>query len=389
MRTWIQGGSIITPDLTITDSVVLIEDSRISTIAPRNQLTIAPTETEIIDADGLLVMPGLIDIHVHGGGGSDTMDATSHALEKMSNIFLQHGVTAYLATTASQSFSAITEAVDNVAQYITDNPGARPIGMHLEGPYLCNPYRGAHIPEWLRNPDPAEYRRWLQTGVIRLMTVAPELPGVLELIREGAGMGVRFSAGHTQANPHQIRAAVDAGLSLSTHTFNGMAGLHHRDLGTVGALLADDRVYCEIIADGTHVHPDILKLLLRIKSVEHTILITDAIRATGQPDGEYDLAGQFITVNMGMARTIAGGLAGSTLTLDRAVHNIQQFSGISINQAIHMATVSPAAVLGLLGSKGEIRPGADADILIADTEMNVKAVMVSGKVLYRSLDFFA
>lgn len=387
MQTWIKNGTIITPDHTIIDSVVIIEDGRILAIEPRAQLNSSPNQTDSIDATNLLVMPGLIDIHVHGGAGSDTMDATWDGLCGMSNFFVQHGVTSFLPTTGSQSVGAISKAVENFAQNQTGYTGAHPLGIHLEGPYLCNKYRGAHPPEWLRDPDPEEYNRWFKTGVIRSMTIAPELTGAIDLIKQGVRKGIHFAAGHTEATPIQIHSAADAGLNLSTHTFNGMAGLHHRDLGTVGALLADDRIFCEIIADGIHIHPAILQMVFKIKGMERTVLVTDAIRAAGMADGEYDLVGQMITVRNGIARTKAGGLAGSTLTMDKAVNNMRHFSNISINQAVRLATLSPASALGLAGSKGEIRPGADADILIADSEMNIKAVLVDGKVEFKSTDF--
>ncbi len=315
------------------------------------------------------------------------MDATHHGLEVMSTFFLEHGVTSFLPTTGSQSFEVITKAIENVAGNKTALTGAQCLGMHLEGPYLSDTHRGAHLSKWLRDPDPTEYMSWFSSGVIRSMTIAPELPGAIDLINYGVSNGIRLSAGHTAATPLQIHTAANAGLNLSTHTFNGMAGLHHRDLGTVGALLADDRIFCEIIADGTHVHPDILRMVIKIKGVDRTILVTDAIRAAGMNDGKYELAGQSITVQGGIARTIAGGLAGSTLTLDKAVKNILQFSDISINQAVRLATLTPATALGLAGVKGEIRPGADADILITDMEMNIKAVVIAGQVLYRSNDY--
>jgi N-acetylglucosamine-6-phosphate deacetylase len=388
MRIWIQGGTIITPETTLSDSVVIIEDGRISAIEPRLSLTPDPIDTEVITAEGMFVMPGLIDIHVHGSAGSDTMDATPAALTEMSVFFLRHGVTSFLATTISQSTEKMNRAIENISQFMANPSGARPLGIHLEGPYLSRAFRGAHPSDLLRNPDPKEYRPWLQSGVVRTITIAPELPGALDLIREGTSPGVRFSAGHTQANPDEIKEAVDAGLRLSTHTFNGMAGLHHRDLGTVGALLSDDRVFCEIISDGIHVHPEVLKLVIRIKGLDHTILVTDAMRAAGLVDGEYDLGGQSISVGAGVARTQTGGLAGSTLTLDQAIKNIQKFANIPLHQAVRLATLTPASVLGLKGRKGELRAGADADILIADSNMNIKVVMIDGKIVYRPSDTF-
>lgn len=387
MRTWIRAGTLITPDHTAADQVIVIADGRIAAVEPRSQLTASPEDTHLIAADGLYVMPGLIDIHVHGGAGSDTMDATPEALAAMSRFFLQHGVTAYLATTGTQTTDRITKAIENVANTRSERHGAKPLGVYLEGPYLSYPYRGAHKPEWLRNPDPEEYAEWLQSGMLRIVAVAPELPGALELIQECQRRGIRTSAAHTDASPQQIQAAADAGLTVSTHTFNGMAGLHHRDLGTVGALLADDRIYCEIIADGIHVHPSVLAMVLKIKGPQRTLLITDAIRAAGLADGQYELVGQMVTVTDGVARTPAGGLAGSTLTLDQAVKNIRAFAGIPLNQAVQMATKTPAAALGLSGVKGEIRPGADADLLITDADLNIKAVLIGGKIAYQTSDF--
>jgi len=379
MRTWIYGGRIITPAHTIDDSVLIIENGKISAIEARRQVATQPPETELIDAEGLLVLPGLIDIHVHGGAGSDTMDATPQSLAQMSTFFLQHGVTAYLPTTITHQGEAIDRALENVSSSPVNTGGAQPLGLHMEGPYLNRANRGAQPPGWLRDPDPAEYCRWLDTGVVRSVTLAPELPGALEFIQEGARRGVRFSAGHTAATFAQMQQAADVGLSLTTHTFNGMPGLHHREPGVVGAALTDERIYCEVIADGIHVHPAVLRLLVRAKGVERVVLVTDAMRAAGLADGEYDLGGQIVSVRAGVARTATGELAGSTLTLDSAVRNIQRFDGVTLNQAVAMATATPAAALGLSGRKGAIQPGADADILLVDSNLNVKAVLLGGK----------
>lgn len=386
MHTWIQGGTIITPEKILSDEVIIIENGKISAIEPAASLVQTPADARIIPAEGFFVMPGLIDIHVHGSFGSDTMDATPESLAEMSTFFSRHGVTSYLPTTISQSNTNINLAVANIAENMFRRDCAVPLGVHLEGPYLSQTFRGAQPSRLLRNPDPAEYRPWFKSGVVRTMTLAPELPGAMQLIREGAAQGVRFSAGHTQASPEVISEAGDAGLVLATHTFNGMAGLHHRDLGTVGALLADDRIFCEIISDGIHLHADILKLIIRMKGLDRTILVTDAMRAAGLPDGEYDLGGQSISVKDGIARTDTGSLAGSTLTLDQAVRNIQKFSGIPLQDAIRLATLTPASVLGLNGIKGELRPGADADILIADADMNIRIVIINGSIVYHAGD---
>jgi N-acetylglucosamine-6-phosphate deacetylase len=347
-------------------------------------MTPAPDQVEVIDAGGLMVLPGLIDIHVHGGAGCDMMDATSESLMRMSTFFVQHGVTEFLPTTITYSSEATHRAIENVLQNKTGVAGARPLGIHLEGPYLSQAYRGAQPSEFIRIPDPNEYHRWFESGIIRRITVAPELPGALELIRDGLSRGVRFSAGHTGASYVQIEQAADEGLSQSTHTFNGMLGLHHREPGALGAFLTDDRIACEVIADGVHVHPAMLRLLVRAKGVERTVLVTDAIRAAGIQDGSYDLGGQPVTVREGIARTVAGSLAGSTLTLERAVRNMMRMGGMTINQAVAMATTSPAAAVGFEGQKGEIKPGGDADIILIDSDFNVRLSMIAGRVVYRS-----
>ncbi len=343
MRIWIRGGQILTPDQTLEDSVLMIEAGRVAAVEPARQVAENPADTRVISAPGLMVAPGLIDLHVHGGLGSDTMDATPEALRSMAGFFVEHGVTAFLATTISQSPEAVWAAVENAARNGAapgGTGGARLLGVHLEGPYLNPLHRGAQPEQWVRNPDPVEYRRWFETDVVRLVTVAPELPGALECIRAGVRRGVRFSAGHTDAGYDQVQQAAEAGLTQSTHTFNGMKGLHHREPGTVGAVLVDDRIFCEVIADGVHVHPAVIGLIVRAKGVERTLLVTDAIRAAGLSDGEYDLGKQIVTVREGVARTQAGGLAGSTLTLNRAVLNAMRLTGLTINQALRMATTS-------------------------------------------------
>jgi N-acetylglucosamine-6-phosphate deacetylase len=385
MRLCIRCDTIVTPDRTLDHTAILVENGRITALEDLRQVADCPPETQVLRASGLLVLPGLIDLHVHGGAGSDTMDATPATLEHMSTFFATHGVTSFLPTTLTASPQAITRAIETIAACASNLPGAQALGVHLEGPYLSHAQRGAQPVEWLRRPDPAEYRPWLEAGVVRRVTLAPELPGALDLIREGAAQGVRFSAGHTEADYDLFEQAVEAGLSQSTHTFNGMTGLHHRQPGAAGAALSDDQVTCEAIADGIHLHPAMLKLLVRAKGVERTLLVTDAMRAAGLADGDYDLGGQQIRVQGGVARTPAGGLAGSTLTLERAVHNCMQFCGLNISQALAMATTTPAVALGLVGRKGAIQPGADADLIFIDPDWHIKAVMVGGKIVYQTL----
>jgi N-acetylglucosamine-6-phosphate deacetylase len=386
MRTLIQGGRLLTPQQTLDHHVLVIEDGRIRAVEPEGQVSTSPGEdSRVIDSEGMLVAPGMIDAHVHGAVGCDTMDATPEALGKIGAFFLRQGVTSYLPTTITNSPESTWRAIDNVTQYRREAEGAVPLGLHLEGPYLGYKNRGAQPAEWLRNPDPAEYQAWFETDFIRLVTLAPEIPGALDLIRTGVPLGVRFSAGHTEANFEQMRLAADAGLTQATHTFNGMTGLHHREPGTVGAILTDDRIYAEVIADGIHLHPAVLGLVFRAKGPERTILVTDAMRATGMVDGEYDLGGQIVTVREGVARTAAGGLAGSTLTMASAIKNAQRVGreiGLTLNEVLAMATATPAQALGLEGRKGSLRPGGDADIILMDGELNIQHVLVGGKLIW-------
>jgi len=382
MRTLIRGGRILTPHQTLEHSVLVLENGRIAAIEPEDQVSSEPGEAEVIEAAGLWVAPGMIDLHVHGAVGCDTMDASIAGLCKMSAYFLRQGVTAYLPTTITQTADAIRRAIDSVVEFSRAPEGARPLGLHLEGPYLAYKNRGAQAPDWLRNPDPAEYRPWFESGFVRLVTLAPELPGALELIRAAVRAGVRTSAGHTEASFEQMRRAAGAGLTQATHTFNGMTGLHHREPGTVGAVLTDDRIYAEVIADGVHLHPAVLGLVFRVKGPERALLVTDAMRATGMEDGEYELGGQMMTVRGGVARTPTGGLAGSTLTMAQALKNAVRFGGVeaglTLNQALAMATSTPAEALGLGGRKGCLCPGADADIILLDADLNLQLALVGG-----------
>jgi len=219
----------------------------------------------------------------------------------------------------------------------------------------------------------------------RLITVAPELDGALALIAQWVGEGVEFAVGHSGASYEQVLKAADHGLRQATHTFNGMLGLHHRIPGTVGAVLADDRIYAQVIADGVHVHPAVVKLLVRTKGVSRTILITDAICAAGLRDGEYNLGGQTITVREGISRTAAGGLAGSSLTLDAGLRNVINYTGLSLEEALPMATSVPAEAIGLAGRKGVLVPGADADVILLDADLNVRLTVVAGQIVYQSI----
>jgi len=376
-------GTLLTPHVALEDHTLVVEDGKIVDLVPSGEERAGRRE-EVLDAQGLWVVPGLIDVHVHGGAGHDTMDATPQAIHGMACFFAQHGVTSFLATTVAAPPQLIRQAIENAVRCPVPSDGAHPLGVHVEGPYLNPAYGGAQPSQYLRNADPAEYEAWLESGFVRLISVAPEREGCLALIRRGGEAGVEFAVGHSEASYEQTVQAADLGLRQATHTFNGMLGLHHRSPGTVGAVLADDRIFAQIIPDGVHLHPAVVKLVVRAKGLARTILITDAVRAAGLEDGDYTLAGETITVRGGVCRTAAGGLAGSTLTMDAAVRNTMKFAGLSLGEALTMATATPAEAMGWSGRKGILASGADADVVLLDADLNVRLTMAAGRVAYRT-----
>lgn len=382
-RTILAGGTILTPYEALRDHAVVIEGKRILAVS-EPPFAEAPGELRI-DLTGYTIVPGFIDVHVHGAVGADTMDATHEAMHRMGSYFARCGVTSFLPTTVSGSAQQTERALRNIATLPNFDDSARPLGIHLEGPYLNNTYRGAQPAQHLRSADAKEYGPWLRDKVVRLITVAPEIEGVSELIRTGVRSGIEFAAGHSDATYEQMLFAADLGLRQATHTFNGMAGLKHRAPGLLGAILTDDRIRAQIIADGIHVHPAAIKLLVKAKGVDRTILVTDAICAGGMPDGDYSFAGQGVHVSSGIARTSSGSLAGSTLTMDQALRNIIGFTGLTLMQALPMATSTPALALGLHNRKGCIAPGLDADIVVLDAEHRVRLTVVEGSVVHRSI----
>ena len=382
MRTLIAGGTLLTPHATLADHTLVIENGQIVALQVGRVAPLAGDR--VIGADGCWVVPGFIDVHVHGAVGYDTMDATPAAVEHMACFFAQHGVTSYLPTTMTAAAADIWAAIETVAGCSQPEDGAHHLGVHLEGPYLNLAYRGAQHPDHFRLPAPDEYLRWLETGAIRLITCAPELAGAAELVAAGRGRGVEFAIGHSGASYEQVIEAANWGMRQATHAFNGMLGLHHRTPGTLGGVLTDERIYCQAIVDGVHVHPAMVKLLVRVKSTARTILITDAMRATGLRDGTYDLGGQTVTVQDGVARIGSGSLAGSTLTLDVALRNAMRYTGLSLAEALPMVTSTPAEAMGLAGRKGVLAPGADADVVLLDAQLNVVTTVVAGRVVYRA-----
>ena len=377
MKTYLYGGTLVTPNQVLPGYTLIIENEKISALQAGE---IQPEENaQVVDVSGKWVAPGFVDVHMHGAVGASAMDATTESLHKISRYITRFGVTSWLPTTWSASPELTLKAIQNVADSPQPQDAARHLGVHVEGPYLSVDHRGAQLPELIRNPVVEEYREWFKTGVVKLVTIAPENEGAYQFVAEGLKQGIEFSIGHSGATYEQVIEAANNGVRQATHIFNGMVGLHHRQPGTVGGILAEDRIYAQLICDGVHIHPAVVKTLIRAKGTSRVILITDAIRGTGLADGDYEFVNQKIIVRRGVARTPQGGLSGSTLTMDKALRNVINFTGLPFHEVLPMATSVPAEAMGWQGKKGILQPGADADVILLDAGFNVLRTMIAGK----------
>jgi N-acetylglucosamine-6-phosphate deacetylase len=380
MRTYIQNGTIVSSGEVKEGMNILIENGIIVAVSDKDlQLEKGSVE---IDARGQYICPGFIDIHFHGAMGKDTMDANLQSLQVLSQYCAEHGVTTFYPTTWSASPEDIIRAIDSVKIYRVQLQGAQVPGVHLEGPYLSLEYKGAQMQSVIRNPVPEEYQKWFDADCVKLITCAPEIPGGMEFAKAALKRGIRISIGHSGASYEQVIEATDLGMSQATHLFNGMGGLHHRKPGTVGGLLVDDRISAQIISDGVHVHPAVVNLIVKAKPASRVILITDSIRGAGLPDGDYDHKGQKFTVVDGIARTPEGGLSGSTLGMDGAIRNTMKYTGKPIVEIVPMATSNPAEEMGLSGTKGSIKEGYDADLVLVNRQFYVEKTIVNGEIVF-------
>jgi N-acetylglucosamine-6-phosphate deacetylase len=374
-------GSVVLRERQERDVRLLIEDGVIRDIAPHLD---TPTGAAHVDARDHIVLPGFVDIHVHGAMDADTMDATPEALRTMARFFAAHGVTAFLPTTMTASHQDITHAIDNVraASALPQGQGveAHILGVHVEGPFI-NPKRcGAQLPEFMRPADPAEYLPWFESGAVRLITIAPEMDGVLQLIDDAQRFSIAVAIGHTDATYAQAQAAFAAGANQCTHTYNAMRGLHHREPGALGAVLANRDIFAQLICDNVHVHPGAMAALYNCKGADKLAVITDAMEATGLGDGEFTLGAHRVFVRNDVARLEDGTLAGSTLTMDAAFRNIIAATGCSLAEAARMCSTTPANALGVGDHTGQIAPGYDADLVILDQELRVIQTVVGGRI---------
>ena len=377
---------MLTPLERIDDAVLVVEDGIISAAGGRADVTI-PTNAQVIDFGDAILTPGLIDIHIHGGAGHDVMEGSDANLAAVERLLAKHGVTSYCPTTMTAPMAETLASLEKLGEAVnrakTDAQAdrAQPIGIHLEGPFLSHARCGVHAPVHLQ---PASARVFAPMwdaagGNIRMLTIAPELTGALELISDATRHGVRVSIGHTNASMAEATAGIKAGARHATHTFNAMRRMEHRDPGVLGAILTNDTLTADIIVDGLHVEPEIVDLFVRAKGLDRAVLITDATSATGMPDGVYRLGSFEVQVRDGRCEA-HGKLAGSVLTMDRAISNVMKFARLTFQDSIRLATLNPACALGIEDRKGMLKPGADADVAVFSRAGEVQRTIVRGLI---------
>lgn len=378
----IRAARALTPLEEILDAVVLIEDATIAAIGPRANV-ILPKGAREYDARNQTVVPGFVDVHIHGAGGHDVMEASPEALQAVTTTVARHGTTSLLATTVTANRDATCRSVEGIARFIRQPQraaAAEILGIHLEGPFLSHTRRGVQPAEWIAPPTLDLLRQLLQSadGFARILTLAPEVPGALDLIAEARKQGLVVAMGHTDATYDQACAAIERGAHHAVHVYNAMRPFSHRETGVLGAVLTSPEVTAELIADGVHVDPAAMRLLFAAKGVDRVLLVSDATAAAGMPDGTYRLGTFEVIVTGGVCRNTEGRLAGSTLTLDRGLRNVVAL-GVPFADAVRMLTLNPARLLGLEKKKGVLAPGADADLVLLDENLQVTGGFCCGQ----------
>lgn len=380
MKYTLRGARVVDAMVDLPGASLTVDDGRITAVGPEMD---APGD--IVDVSDSLVMPGFIDVHTHGGGGHNLHTTDADEILAYARWAPTTGVTGFLVgvvgtpeTVPEAQLAAAAEAIGRWGA------GARPLGIHLEGPYINVLRRGAHHPSWLRHPDPAETERVLSLagGHLRLVTLAPELAGGAAMIRRLVEAGVTVSIGHTDASYEQALEAIEAGVTHATHCYNAMRPLLHRDPGPLGAVAECPQVYGEVIADGVHVHPAVVYALVRMLGPQRTIVITDALAAAGMADASFEFAGQPAHVTNGAARLVDGTITGSVLTMDQALRNVVSMARVTLPEAIAMLTHNPARAAGVADRKGRLVPGYDADLLLLDESLTLQATIQGGELVY-------
>lgn len=376
---------LVLPELILADGAVVIDEyGKIEFAGSR--LDLPKNDGQILDLDGKILSPGLIDIHVHGGNGVTFGDGDLEAsTANYSQWVASNGVTGYLMSVAEKTSDSLLKMIEKYVEIFVQPPaGAETLGLHLEGPFLNVEKKGAFNPTWLRSPDIEEMRAYIDAGQgwIRQMTLAPELAGAQAVAQLCRDSGIVVAMGHTNTDFEGAEKALKGDFQHVTHTFNAQRGFNHRAPGVFGAILVSDEITAELIADTVHVHPGAMRLLLRCFGSDRVVAITDAMAGAGFPDGMYPLAGYEVYVKNGKATLENGTLAGSIATLNRCVENLVKYVGLSLVEAVKMASLNPARVLGLDDRLGSIEEGKDANLIVIDDSINVCMTLVKGQIIF-------
>lgn len=379
---YIHHATTYTPAVAIADSAVLVDRGRIVAVGPAADVA-CPAGATRLDAHGLILAPGFIDLQFNGGFGHD-FTADPSAIWTVAAQYARYGVTAFLPTIITSPLETIAAAREIVMHAPADFRGTLPLGLHVEGPFLNVKKKGAHNPNYLRPPSLEAVRDWSPETGVQIVTLAPELPGALDVIRSLVGRGVVVSAGHTMATYDEAIAGFDAGIRYGTHLFNAMPAFVHREPGLPGALLADPRVTVGFIADGIHTHPSVIGVVWRALEGRRMSLVTDAMAALGMPAGRHLLGDYDVYVDETSARLADGTLAGSILSLDQALRNVIQVTGCTLNEALAGMTTTAARVLGQEEERGRVAPGSRADLVLLTPDLHVHSTIVAGEVVYEA-----
>jgi N-acetylglucosamine-6-phosphate deacetylase len=383
MKLLIKNAKVITPYEILNNQNVIVEDGKIVDI--NSDEVSSESFLEVIDAKSNYLSPGFIDIHNHGNSGYDFMDANFEAFDEISKFHLKNGITSYLLTTITSKHEDLVNVLNTGSAYIESSMRySNMVGIYLEGPYFSKEKKGAQPERYLKNPTIEEIDEFIKASGnnLTVVSIAPEMENSLDAIRYLNEKGIKVAMGHTNSTYDIAKKAIDAGASIATHLYNGMRAFSHREPGIIGASLTDERVRCEIIADMIHIHKAAIELAIDVKGFDSIILISDAMMAAGKPDGEYTLGGQDVFVKEGKAVLKDGTIAGSTLTLNKAVYNLVNHLGIKLNDAVRMASLSSARAIGIGDKKGSIEIGKDADMIIFDEKLNILNTIVNGEIRY-------